>query len=172
MQERVDFAMGRCSLGQILIAASEKGILAVLIGDAPEELQAELQTRFPGTMLARGSARAESQLASVIGFIDRGESASQLSLDVRGSPFQQRVWQALQEIPSGTVLTYTDLARRVGMPGATRAVASACAANPLAVVIPCHRVVGKNGRLAGYRWGLERKRTLLAREAAAMQPAR
>lgn len=161
----IHYAIGRCSLGAILVASSPSGICAISLGDAPEALASELHTRFPQARLSDGNAAFTEQLARVIALVEDPAKASALPLDIRGTAFQQRVWQALQGIPPGTTLSYTELARHIGAPAAVRAVASACAANVLAVAIPCHRVVRTDGALAGYRWGVERKRALLDREA-------
>jgi AraC family transcriptional regulator of adaptative response/methylated-DNA-[protein]-cysteine methyltransferase len=159
------FAIGTCSLGAILVAASGKGIAAILLGDDPETLLRDLERRFPSAALAGGDRDFEQILAKAIALIEAPGVRLDLPLDVRGTAFQHRVWQALREIPAGTTLTYTELARRIGLPKAVRAVAAACAANRIAVAIPCHRVVRNDGGLAGYRWGTDRKRKLLAREA-------
>jgi AraC family transcriptional regulator of adaptative response/methylated-DNA-[protein]-cysteine methyltransferase len=159
------FAIGQCSLGAILVAASERGVCAILIGDDPDALARELQDRFPHAHLIGGDAGFEQLVAKVIGFVEAPGLGLDLPLDVRGTAFQQRVWQALREIPTGTTVSYADLARRIGAPKSVRAVAQACSANALAVAIPCHRVVRNDGALAGYRWGVERKRALSEREA-------
>ncbi|MFN3743331.1 MAG: bifunctional DNA-binding transcriptional regulator/O6-methylguanine-DNA methyltransferase Ada [Hyphomicrobiaceae bacterium] len=159
------FAIGTCSLGAILVAASTKGIAAILLGDEPEALVHDLERRFPNAALVGGDRDFEEILAKAIVLIERPGARHDLPLDVRGTAFQHRVWQALRKIPAGTTVTYTELARRIGLPKAARAVAAACAANRIAVAIPCHRVVRNDGGLAGYRWGVERKRKLLAREA-------
>jgi AraC family transcriptional regulator of adaptative response/methylated-DNA-[protein]-cysteine methyltransferase len=163
----IRFAVGECSLGAILVAASETGICAIELGDDPEALARGLQDRFPAASLVGDDSEFAALVARVVGIVDGGETASELPLDIRGTAFQRRVWQALTEIPAGGVVSYTEIAARIGNPKATRAVAGACAANPLAVAIPCHRVVRRDGNPAGYRWGVERKLTLLAREAAA-----
>lgn len=165
-QECIRFGLGQCSLGAILVAASESGLCAVLLGDAPEPLLRELERLFPAAGLVGGDAEFETWMARVIGFVESPRTGLDLPLDLRGSSFRIRVWQALQAIPPGTRLSYAELACRLGMPRAVRAVASACAANRLAVVIPCHRVVRNDGGLAGYRWGIARKAALLAREDA------
>lgn len=161
----IRFAVGECSLGSILVAASGKGICAILLGTNPEALTRELEDRFPKATLTAGDADFDRWVASVIGFVEAPRLGLQLPLDVRGTAFQQRVWQALSQIPVGSTATYGDVARQIGAPGAARAVAHACAANALAVAIPCHRVVRNDGALSGYRWGVERKRALLDREA-------
>ena len=161
----IHYAVGHSSLGCVLVAASPAGICAISLGDGPEALVEELHARFPQARLMGGDPAFESMLARVIERVEDPASAAALPLDIRGTAFQQRVWQALQAIPPGSTLSYTELARRIGAPGAVRAVASACAANLLAVIVPCHRVVRNDGALAGYRWGIERKRALLDREA-------
>ncbi|MBX3228779.1 MAG: bifunctional DNA-binding transcriptional regulator/O6-methylguanine-DNA methyltransferase Ada [Labilithrix sp.] len=160
----IRFAVGECSLGSILVAASERGVCAIALGDDPEALTHDLEDRFPRAELAPGDAAFERLVAKVIGFVDGRTERFELPLDVRGTAFQERVWQALRAIPRGRTITYTELAARIGAPRAVRGVASACAANPVALAIPCHRVVAKDGSLAGYRWGIDRKRALLARE--------
>jgi AraC family transcriptional regulator of adaptative response/methylated-DNA-[protein]-cysteine methyltransferase len=160
----IRFAAGECSLGAVVVAATGKGICAILLGDDPDTLVRELQDRFPKARLVGGDAVFEEWVAAVVGFIDDPRIGLGLPLDIRGTVFQQRVWQALTDIPPGTTVTYTELAARLGLPRAVRAVAGACAANKIAVAIPCHRVVRRDGGLAGYRWGVERKRALLARE--------
>jgi AraC family transcriptional regulator of adaptative response/methylated-DNA-[protein]-cysteine methyltransferase len=160
----IRFAIGECSLGSILVAASGIGVCAILIGDDPDALARDLQDRFPRAELIGGDAAFEQLVAKVVGLVEAPAVGLDLPLDVRGTAFQQRVWQALRDIPAGRTLSYADLARRIGAPKSVRAVAQACGANPLAVAIPCHRVVRNDGALAGYRWGVERKRTLLERE--------
>lgn len=161
----IRFAVGECSLGAILVAASERGVCAILLGDDPEALVRDLQDRFPRADLIGGDAGFEQVVAKVVGLVEAPGIGLGLPLDVRGTAFQQRVWLALQAIPAGSTASYSEIAARIGSPGAVRAVAAACAANALAVAIPCHRVVRNDGALAGYRWGIERKRVLLAREA-------
>ena len=161
----IRFAVGECSLGSILVAATAKGICAISLGDDPEALVRDLQDRFPKAQLIGGDTAFEQLVAQVIGFVEAPALGLDLPLDVRGTAFQQRVWQALRAIPTGTTANYSDIAARLGTPQAVRAVAQACASNTLAVAIPCHRVVRKDGALAGYRWGIERKRALLEREA-------
>jgi AraC family transcriptional regulator of adaptative response/methylated-DNA-[protein]-cysteine methyltransferase len=159
------FAVGQCSLGAILVARSEVGICAILLGDDPDALTRDLQDRFPQARLVGGDATFEAWVARVVGFVEAPAIGLDLPLDIRGTAFQQRVWQALQAIPPGETASYADVARRIGAPAATRVVAQACGANALAVAIPCHRVVRRDGGLSGYRWGVERKRALLVREA-------
>ncbi|WP_035059668.1 bifunctional DNA-binding transcriptional regulator/O6-methylguanine-DNA methyltransferase Ada [Andreprevotia chitinilytica] len=165
--EVIRFGVGQCSLGAILVAATDKGVCCILLGDEAEALVHDLQDRFPQAQLTGGEADFEQWMAQVIGFVDLPMQPLNLPLDVRGTAFQLRVWQALRDIPAGTTLSYTDLAERIGSPKAVRAVAAACAANKIAVAIPCHRVVRNDGALAGYRWGIERKRSLLALEQVA-----
>lgn len=163
----IRFAVGECSLGSILVARSLRGICAILLGDDPAALLRELQDQFPAARLIGGDRSFEKLVARVVGLVETPGVSLDLPLDVRGTAFQQRVWRALRRIPPGRTLSYSELARRIGAPDATRAVAGACAANTLAVAIPCHRVVRQDGSLSGYRWGIERKRALLAREQAA-----
>jgi len=163
----IRFALGQCSLGAILVAATERGVCAISLGDDPEALLRELQDRFPKAEMIGGDRDFEQLVAKVVGFIEQPTQSVDLPLDIRGTAFQQRVWAALARIPAGKTLSYSELARHVGMPSAVRAVASACAANKLAVAIPCHRVLRNDGALSGYRWGVARKRALLDREARA-----
>ncbi len=164
---QIRFAVGECSLGSILVASSERGICAIALGDDPDALARDLQDRFPNAELIGGDAGFEQLVAKVVGFVETPEIGLELPLDVRGTAFQQRVWQALHEIPAGATASYAQIARHIGAPNSARAVAAACAANALAVAIPCHRVVRNDGALSGYRWGVERKRALLDREAQA-----
>ena len=165
----IRFAIGECHLGAILVAATEKGIVAIQFGDDPQALLDALQDRFPQARLVGGDAEFEALVARVVGFVEAPAnglgSLADLPLDVRGTAFQQKVWQALRGIPVGTTVSYADIAARIGQPKAVRAVAQACAANDIAVAIPCHRVVRSDGALSGYRWGVARKRALLEREA-------
>ncbi|HZV98515.1 MAG TPA: bifunctional DNA-binding transcriptional regulator/O6-methylguanine-DNA methyltransferase Ada [Methylophilaceae bacterium] len=161
----IRFAIGECSLGAILVASSAKGVCAILMGDDPNALVQDLQDRFPRANLVGGDSEYEQLVAKVVGFIETPAIGLDLPLDVRGTAFQQRVWQALREIPAGSTASYTEIANRIGLPQAVRAVAGACAANALAVAIPCHRIIRNDGALSGYRWGVERKRALLEREA-------
>lgn len=165
----IRFAVGECSLGSILAAASTRGVCAILLGDDPERLVRELQDLFPRSHLRGGDRRFEKLMARVVEFVDEPGAGLELPLDVRGTAFQQRVWEAIGRIPAGLTASYTEIARRIGAPGSARAVAQACASNKLAVAIPCHRVVRADGAVSGYRWGVERKRALLAREST---PAR
>ena len=162
----IRFALGQCSLGAILVAQSEKGICAILLGDDPEPLLHALQDQFPNARLIGGDNEYERVVAEVVGFVEAPALGLALPLDVQGTAFQERVWQALREVPAGCRVSYTDIAERIGAPKAVRAVAMACAANRIAVAIPCHRVVRRDGDISGYRWGVERKQQLLTRETA------
>ncbi|HBI68949.1 MAG TPA: bifunctional transcriptional activator/DNA repair enzyme protein Ada, partial [Massilia sp.] len=162
--EEIRFAVAACSLGAILVASTGRGICAILMGDDPEALVHDLQDRFPKARLVGADAGFERTVALVVGFVEAPRLGLDLPLDVRGTAFQQRVWEALRAIPAGVTVSYTELAQRIGSPNAVRAVAGACAANPVAVAIPCHRVVRNDGGLSGYRWGIARKRALIDRE--------
>lgn len=164
--EELRFAVGECSLGAILVASSVHGVAAIMLGDDPDALVRDLQDRFPKARLIGDDPDYQAVIAQVVGFVEAPALGLDLPLDIRGTAFQQRVWQALRAIPAGRTASYADVARRIGAPNATRAVAAACAANRHAVAIPCHRVVRSDGGLSGYRWGVERKRALLDREAA------
>ena len=163
--EDIRFAVGECSLGAVLVASSSKGVAAILLGGDPDRLVRELQDRFPKAKLIGADRDYETLVARVVGFIEAPEQGLDLPLDIRGTAFQQRVWRALQDIPVGRTVSYAELARRIGSPKAVRAVAGACAANSIAVAIPCHRVVRNDGSLSGYAWGVDRKRALIAKEA-------
>ncbi|AAZ33429.1 bifunctional DNA-binding transcriptional regulator/O6-methylguanine-DNA methyltransferase Ada [Pseudomonas savastanoi pv. phaseolicola] len=162
----IRFALGESSLGSILVARSPKGICAISLGDDPNVLVEKFQDQYPNANLIGGDEEFEQLVARVVGFVESPATGLALPLDIRGTVFQERVWQALRDIPAGSTATYTDIATRIGMPSAVRAVANACGANTLAVAIPCHRVVRSDGSLSGYRWGVERKRKLLEIEAA------
>lgn len=161
------FAIGQSSLGLVLVAQSPSGITAVLLGDDRDALRRDLQSRFPEVALTEDAEKLDALATSVIALVESPARGLDLPLDLRGTEFQRSVWRALREIPAGSTASYTDVANRIGLPAAVRGVAQACAANALAVVIPCHRVVRGDGNLAGYRWGIERKRKLLQREAVA-----
>jgi len=162
----IRFAVGEASLGAVLVAATDKGVCAILLGDDPEALVRDLQDRFPRAEFEGGNPEFERMVAEVVGLVEAPGQRLDLPLDIRGTAFQQKVWAALQAIPPGKTATYTEIARAIGQPTAVRAVAQACGANPLAVAVPCHRVVRADGDLSGYRWGVERKRKLIDREAA------
>jgi AraC family transcriptional regulator of adaptative response/methylated-DNA-[protein]-cysteine methyltransferase len=164
--EEIKFAVGQTSLGAILVASTKKGVAAILLGDDPEELVRNLQDRFPRAHLIGADGDYEALVARVVGLVEAPRIGLNLPLDVRGTAFQERVWKALQEIPAGATVTYAEIAGRIGAPRAVRAVARACSANKLAVAIPCHRVIRKDGAFSGYAWGVERKRTLIEREAS------
>jgi len=160
----IRFAVAQCTLGALLVAASGIGVCAILLGDDPEQLVRDLQDRFAQARLVGADAGFESWVAQVVGLVESPGIGLNLPLDLRGTAFQRRVWEALRRIPAGTTVSYAALAAELGQPRAARAVAQACAANPLAVAVPCHRVVRTDGSLSGYRWGVARKRDLLARE--------
>ena len=162
---RMRFGIGACSLGAILVAATEAGVCAILLGDEPDALMRDLQARFPGAEIVSGDPSFETWMARVIGLVEAPGDGLDLPLDIRGTAFQQRVWEALRKIPVGSTASYAEIAQAIGAPAAMRAVAQACGANAIAVAIPCHRVVRSDGALSGYRWGVARKRALLTREA-------
>ncbi len=162
--ELIRFAIGDCSLGKILVAATARGVCAILLGDDPKELLRDLQRRFDRAQLTTGGAEFQDSVAHVTTLVEQPMRSLDLPLDVRGTAFQHRVWQALRSVPPGSTVSYAEIARRIGQPQCVRAVGQAIAANPVAVAIPCHRIVGSDGSLSGYRWGQTRKRALLARE--------
>ena len=164
--ERLSFAVGPCALGLVLVAATERGICAILLGDEEEALRRDLAARFPRAEIVAGAADFAATVAAVVRLVAEPGAAFALPLDVGGTAFQQRVWEALRRIPAGATASYAEIARAIGEPAAVRAVAMACGANRLAVAIPCHRVVRSDGALSGYRWGPARKTELLARERA------
>ncbi len=166
--ETLYYSIGACAFGSILVAHSEKGICAILIHDDEKPLLADLQTRFPKATLIEDRTDFKHWLEQVVNFVEAPKKGLELPLDIRGTLFQQRVWQLLQKIPFGTTASYTDIATQLGDPKAVRAVARACAANPIALLVPCHRVVRSDGGISGYRWGVENKRTLISREAKAV----
>jgi AraC family transcriptional regulator, regulatory protein of adaptative response / methylated-DNA-[protein]-cysteine methyltransferase len=169
--EQIRHAHAPCSLGTLFVAATARGLCAVEFSD-PAAGEAGLRRRFPDAQIAAGDRQLDRWLKQLIALVDSGESGAGLPLDIRGTAFQTRVWRALQKIPPGTTVSYGQLARKLGDPQGARAVASACARNSLAVVVPCHRVVGADGALTGYRWGIARKRALLAREASGAEASR
>lgn len=160
----IRYAKAPCFLGWIIVAATDRGICAIEFGDNPESLPDLLKARFSKALLQEGGTELTSLVTSVISFIETSNCGIELHLDIQGTAFQERVWNALRLVPPGSTVSYTDIACQIGSPKAVRAVAQACAANKLAVVVPCHRVVRRDGDLSGYRWGVERKRTLLQRE--------
>lgn len=162
--EVIHSAIRKCSLGSILVASSGDGVCCITLGDDPDVLFADLQNRFRRAEFIDGDPEFEKIVAAVVNFVEAPRLGLGLPLDVRGTAFQQRVWQALCEIPLGSTASYSEVARQIGSPRSVRAVAGACAANPIAVAIPCHRVVRTDGDLSGYRWGVARKRRLLDRE--------
>jgi AraC family transcriptional regulator, regulatory protein of adaptative response / methylated-DNA-[protein]-cysteine methyltransferase len=164
-RETIRFAVGDSSLGKLLVAVTATGICAILFGKSADAMSRDLQDRFPAARLIESGPDLHPVLTTVLGLIEAPASGLDLPLDVRGTPFQRQVWQALREIPAGATASYSEIAERIGAPQEAYAVGEACASNPIAVAIPCHRVLRKNGELAGYRWGLPRKRILLAREA-------
>jgi AraC family transcriptional regulator, regulatory protein of adaptative response / methylated-DNA-[protein]-cysteine methyltransferase len=164
VDEQIRFAVGQSSLGAILVAASAKGVCAIMMGDDPNQLVRDLQDRFSKARLVGADAEFELLVAKVVGLVEAPQLGSTLPLDVRGTAFQRRVWKALSRIPAGSTVSYANIAKKIGAPKSVRAVAQACGANPLAIAIPCHRVVRNDGALSGYRWGIERKRALLTRE--------
>ncbi len=164
---RIRFAVGECSLGTVLVAATDKGVCAIDFGSDADSLLKQLQDRFPHAELVGGDAEFETLIATVIGYLEMPRGDLDLPLDIRGTAFQHKVWAALRAIPAGQTASYSDIARAIGKPSAVRAVAQACSANRIAVAIPCHRVIRTDGNLAGYRWGVDRKRELISREAAA-----
>jgi AraC family transcriptional regulator, regulatory protein of adaptative response / methylated-DNA-[protein]-cysteine methyltransferase len=160
----IRFAVGECWLGAVLVAATDRGVCAILLGDDPHQIACDLHDRFPKADLIGGDAAFEHWVAVVVGFVANPAIGLDLPLDIQGTAFQQRVWRALRDIPPGSTMSYSDVAIQLGLPKSARAIATACAANPLAVAIPCHRVVRTDGSLSGYRWGVERKQALHARE--------
>ncbi len=163
--EDINFAVGTTSLGKVLVAATEKGVCAILFGDSSEALEDELRAYFPKARVIAGDKDFDHVVSIVIAFVEEPRRGLDLPLDIRGTAFQHRVWQALRDIPAGKTATYAEIAAKIGAPKAVRAVGSACGANPIAVAVPCHRVIGSSGALTGYRGGLPRKRILLDREA-------
>lgn len=166
VRQRIRFAVAQCTLGALLVARSERGVCAITLGDDPDVLLRDLQDRFPRAELLGTDADFDATVARVVAFVEEPALGLDLPLDIRGTAFQQRVWKALQQIPAGETASYAEIAQRIGAPKSARAVAQACAANALAVAVPCHRVVRTDGALSGYRWGIERKRALLEREGA------
>lgn len=166
---KLDYAIAPCSLGKVLVAATAKGISSILLGDDDDALLEDLKKRFPKAAITQAGAEFTSMLQTCVAFIEQPQPQFSLPLDIHGTIFQQKIWQVLRHIPPGETVSYAELARLAGMPKAARAVAGACAANPVAVVVPCHRVVRNDGGMSGYRWGVERKRTLLTKEKRAAE---
>ena len=167
MVKEIRFTTAECSLGFVLIARTERGLCAIFLGDHAEALARELRRRFPQATLLPVDVSEDSLLRKAQALVESPDEHLSLPLDLQGTPFQKRVWQALREIGPGYTTSYAGIAAQIGAPRAVRAVAQACAANPVAVAIPCHRVLRSDGGLSGYRWGIGRKRALLTREAAA-----
>lgn len=165
MNTAIHFDIGSSTLGRVLVATNEKGICAILLGDSPRAVTRELQQRFPAAQPVHDAARLAHVLPRVLDLVEGRDTTLDLPLDPAGTQFQQRVWRALRRIPTGVTASYADIARRIDAPKSFRAVAQACGANPIALAIPCHRVVRNDGALSGYRWGVARKRALLEREA-------
>jgi len=161
--DSISVTIARTSLGLALVAQTTRGVAAILLGDDRAELQREIRERFPDAQLV--DAKANDVVAKVVALIDAPSTRFDAPLDLRGTDFQRKVWKSLREIPAGSTATYAAIAQRIGRPTASRAVAQACGANPVAVAVPCHRVIRADGGLSGYRWGVERKRELLDREA-------
>jgi AraC family transcriptional regulator of adaptative response/methylated-DNA-[protein]-cysteine methyltransferase len=166
MNNQIHFDIGSSTLGRVLVANNDKGVCAIFMADTDNELIAQLRDRFPQGELSPDARRLARTLPRVIEFIESPTGELDLPLDPTGTEFQRRVWRALRRIPAGATASYTDIARRIDAPKSIRAVAQACGANPIALAIPCHRVVRNDGALSGYRWGVTRKRALLEREAA------
>lgn len=166
MVDAIDYDITTCRLGLLLAATDAHGVCAVFPGQRQQTLVAELQRRFPAALIRHSPARLQDTLAAITGLIEQPAGNPDLPLSLYGTAFQQQVWQALRTVKPGATISYSELAQYIGKPKAVRAVAAACAANPVAILLPCHRVIGKNGRLTGYHWGLARKKTLLAQEAA------
>jgi AraC family transcriptional regulator of adaptative response/methylated-DNA-[protein]-cysteine methyltransferase len=165
MNTSIHYGLFKSSLGCVLIARTVRGVRSILIGDSAASLERDLARRFPEAELARDDGRLAAEFAHVAAFLVAPERGLDLPLDLEGTAFQRRVWRALRAIPAGTTASYTDIARRIAAPKSFRAVAQACGANPVALAIPCHRVVRNDGALSGYRWGVARKRALLAMES-------
>jgi AraC family transcriptional regulator, regulatory protein of adaptative response / methylated-DNA-[protein]-cysteine methyltransferase len=165
--ETFSYGIGGCALGQVLLARSDWGVCAILLGAGREELEADLAARFPKVRLVADAAAVRDDLAKVIRFVDKPAEGLNLTLDMRGTALQRRVWEKLRAISVGRTVTYGEVARWVGALTSPRAVARACAANPIALAVPCHRVIRNDGELAGYRWGIDRKREMIRKEAKA-----
>lgn len=168
MTTEIRYAIDKCSLGLILAAWTGQGLCAIFLENSASKLKQELQARFPKTQLIEDNEQSKKYLRKIIQFIENPSLKMDLPLDIQGTAFQQQVWKVLQKIPAGKVMSYTDVAKKIGAPKAFRAVAQACGANKLAILIPCHRVVRQDGSISGYRWGVERKRILLKKEGIAL----
>jgi AraC family transcriptional regulator of adaptative response/methylated-DNA-[protein]-cysteine methyltransferase len=162
----LSYAIGECALGRVLVARSANGVCAILIGADHDELEADLVARFPHAILVANEALVHDDLVKVIRFVGSPGEGLHLTLDIRGTPLQRRVWEKLRSIPVGRTMTYMEFARWISPLASARVIAGACAANPIALAIPCHRVVRSDGDLAGYPWGIERKRELIRKEMA------
>lgn len=160
----ITYGLTQCFLGWVIVAATDRGICAIEFGDDSETLPEQIQARFPNAQLNKADIGFKKLIKEVVDFIESPKDTFQVPLDIQGTAFQQKVWEVLRQIQPGETMSYTDVAERIGKPNAVRAVASACASNKLAVVIPCHRVISKSGKTGGYRWGTERKQRLLASE--------
>lgn len=163
---QIAYTITECSLGRLLVAATDVGICSVTLGEEDETLTHNLRAEYPQAEYAEDNRALQAHVQAILHYLNGQQPHLDLPLDVRATAFQQRVWEELRRIPYGTTASYSEIARRLGQPSATRAVARACATNPVALVTPCHRVVRENGDLSGYRWGIERKRKLLAQEGA------
>jgi len=157
----LNYGFGQSRFGEIIVATTEKGVCCILLGDSQKALFDDLKRRFSNAVLSQDKTHLEPIIQRVVSHLDNPAGAQNFSLDIQGTAFQERVWEALRKIKCGQTATYSDIAKAIGKPKAARAVASACAANPLAVVVPCHRVVRSTGEISGYRWGVERKKSLL-----------
>ncbi len=171
MSEHIRYAFGRNSLGDFIAAASDRGLVAFEFGDRPTSLLDALRLRFPDACVEQDNARLAATIEELAAVVEHPDHRSALALDVRGSDYERRVWDALRDIPPGRTVSYGDIAAKLGAPREAREVAEACAANTIAILIPCHRVTKKDGSISGYRWGFRRKRALLAREREAGTPA-
>ena len=161
----LSYAVTNSDLGKVLVARSATGVRSILLGDDAGQLRADLADRFPRSTLVTSEAMVREDMGRVLRYIAKPSNGLHLTLDMRGTPFQLRVWEKLKAIPAGRTVSYMELAKWISGPANARAVAGACAANPIALAIPCHRVIRSNGDLAGYRWGIERKRELIQKEA-------
>lgn len=163
---KIDYYVSATPLGQLLVAGTNQGVSAVYLGDAGAPLETTLRRQYPQAQIRRNAASVERWMRPLVKHLSGGGAKAALPLDLRATPFERQVWSELQKIPSGTVRSYSEISRRIGRPRAARAVANACAKNPISILIPCHRVVREDGSLGGYRWGMARKRALLEQESA------